>query len=43
METAEGPLYFGVTGGCSLYKAEGDREVLDIPSSVEGCPVMGFH
>ncbi len=43
METAEGPLYFGVTGrGCSLYKAEGDREVLDIPSSVEGCPVTGI-
>jgi len=40
VETAEGPLYFNVTGrGCTLYKVEGDREVLDIPAEAEGYPV----
>jgi hypothetical protein len=43
VETAEGPLHFRVTGRtCSLYKVEGDREVLDVPAQVEGYPVTSL-
>jgi hypothetical protein len=43
VETAEGPLYFRVTGRtCSLCNVEGDREVLDVPAEVEGYPVTSL-